>query len=251
MKKYVGLAVLTALMIPVAAGAADMRLKAPPAPPPPPPFSWTGFYIGGDFGGAWANGTISDSLFGLSVSSNHSGFLGGGEVGYNWQTSNIVFGVEGNFDWTSLSATGDGFPTRLGFLQGSAKTDWVTTVAGRLGITADRVFWGGGGGGATLFYVKGGGGWVQNSATITNLTTGASVSASNNNSGWLVGGGIEWAFSRSWSAKIEYDYLGLRSFSWNSVLFPGETFTASRNIQTLKAGINYRFDWGSPVVARY
>jgi len=250
--KLASLAILTALMIPVAAGAADMPLKAPP-PPPPPPFSWTGFYFGGEIGGAFANGTISDSLFGLSVSSNHSGFLGGGDVGYNYQASNIVFGIEGNFDWTSLSATGNGvFIPTVGTLQASAKTDWITTVAGRLGITADRLFYGGGGGGGgVLFYVKGGGGWVKNSASITNLTTGASVSASNNNSGWLVGGGIEWAFSRSWSAKIEYDYLGLRSFSWNSTLFPLETFTASRNIQTLKAGINYRFDWGSPVVARY
>jgi outer membrane immunogenic protein len=249
--KLASLTILTALMIPVAAGAADMPLKAPP-PPPPPPFSWTGFYFGGEAGGAFANGTISDSLFGLSVSSNHSGFLGGGDVGYNYQASNIVFGIEGNFDWTSLNATGNGFPTRLGTLQGSASTDWITTAAGRLGITADRLFYGGGGGsGAVLFYVKGGGGWVKNSATITNLSNGNSVSASNNNSGWLVGGGIEWAFTQNWSAKIEYDYLGLRSFSWNSVLFPGETFNASRNIQMLKAGINYRFNWGSPVVARY
>src|SRR6516165_1522604 len=93
---------LTALLAPVAAGAADMAVKAPPPlPPAPPPFSWTGFYIGGDIGGVWANGSVSDS-FGLSASTSHSGAIGGGVVGFNYQASNIVWGVEGNFDWTSL-----------------------------------------------------------------------------------------------------------------------------------------------------
>jgi opacity protein-like surface antigen len=242
MKTHAGLAVLTALMIPVAAGAADMKVKAPPAPPPPPPFSWNGFYIGGEIGGAWANGSVIDNLFGLSVSTSHSGFLGGGVVGFNYQTSNIVFGVEGDFDWTSLNATGGGMPTAIGTLQAAANTDWIASLAGRIGIASDR----------TLFYVKGGVGWVQNSASITNLTTGASVSASNTNSGWLLGGGLEYAFASNWSAKVEFDYLGLRDFSWNSVLFPGDSFTASRNIAMLKAGINFRFGgYEQPVMTRY
>ena len=103
-------------------------------------------------------------------------------------------------------------------------------MAGRIGIAADRA----------LFYVKGGGAGFRNTASITNLTTGASVSASNNNSGWLLGGGLECAFASNWSAKVEFDYLGLRDFSWNSVLIAGDTFTASRNIVMLKAGINFR-----------
>ena len=212
--------------------AADMPLKAPPAPPPPPPFSWTGFYIGGELGGAWSNGHVTDSLFGLNVSTNRSGWLGGGVVGYNYQINNFVLGVEGDFDWTSLKATGTGvFVPGVGTLQASAKTDWISTVAGRVGFAADRA----------LFYVKGGGGWVGNTASITNLNTGAAVSASNTNSGWLIGTGVEYAFAPNWSGKLEFDYLGLRSWSWNSVVFPGDTFTASRNISMLKAGINYRF----------
>ena len=237
MKKYAGLALLTVLMIPVAAGAADMRVKAPLAPPPPPPFSWSGFYIGGETGGAWATGTVTDSLFGLSASTSHDGWLAGGVVGYNYQgPSNIVFGFEGDFDWTTMSATGNGMPTGLGLLQASAKTDWVTSLAGRIGIAADR----------TLFYIKGGGAWVGNSASITNLTTGASVSASNTNSGWLLGGGLEYGFDTNWSAKVEFDYIGLRSWSWNSTLFPNETFTASRNISEFKVGLNYRFGGYAP-----
>jgi outer membrane immunogenic protein len=61
----------------------------------------------------------------------------------------------------------------------------------------------------------------------------------------LVGGGVEYAFAPQWSAKLEYDYLGLRSWNWNSVVFPGDTFTASRNISVFKAGINYRFGWNA------
>jgi outer membrane immunogenic protein len=245
MKRHVGLFVLFALMMPAAAQAADMRVKAPPAPPPPPPpFSWNGFYIGGELGGAFANGTISDSLFGLSVSTNHDGFLGGGVVGFNYQVSNVVWGVEGDFDGTSLSVTGNGIPTALGTLQASANTDWIASLTGRIGFASDRV----------LYYVKGGGGWVRNTASISNLTTNASVSASNSRGGWLIGGGLEWAFESNWSTKIEYDYLALNSFSWNSVLFPGETFTASRNISMVKAGLNFRFGGSpaaAPVVSKY
>jgi outer membrane immunogenic protein len=232
--KKAGLAILTALLIPAAAGAADLKLKAPVAPPPPPPYSWNGFYIGGELGWAHASGNVTDSLFGLSVDASRDGWLAGGVIGYNFETANsIVFGVEADFDWTTLSATGNGvFIPGLGTtLQASAKTDWVSSFAGRIGFAADKA----------LFYVKGGGAWVGNSASITNLNNGLSVSASNTNSGWLLGGGLEWAFTTNWSAKFEFDYIGLRSWSWNGVLFPNDTFTASRNISELKIGLNYRF----------
>ena len=239
MRNYIRLAVLAVLIMPVAAGAADIRVKAPPAPPP---FSRSGFYIGGELGGAWADGSVTDNRFGLSASTSHSGFIGGGDIGFNWQTSNIVFGVEADFDGTSLSATGTGvFIPTVGTLQGSANTNSLTTLAGRFGVAANSVLFAN----QTLFYVKGGGRWVHNTASITNLNTGASISASNTNSGWLIGAGIEWAFFNNWSAKVEYDYLGLNSWSFNGVLlFPNDTFTVSRNIQTLKVGLNYRFNWG-------
>src|SRR5262249_44850760 len=89
----------------------------------------------------------------------------------------------------------------------SDKTDhvsnnrWITTLAARFGVTN----------GPWLFYGKAGGGWVgSDDFTVTNLTTGASITGSNNsNSGWLVGVGIEWAFLPNWSAKVEYNFLGL------------------------------------------
>jgi outer membrane immunogenic protein len=231
-----GVGFLIAMIIPVAAGAADMAVKAPPPPPLPPPFSWTGFYIGGEIGGVWSNGHISDTLDGFDVSTSHDGIIGGGDVGFNYQTGNFVFGVEGNFDWTSLKATGSGVVIpAVGTLQASANTDWITTVAGRFGLAYNQL----------LFYGKAGGGWVGNTATVTNLTTGASISASNTRTGWLGGGGIEWAFDPHWSAKVEYDYIGLHSWTFTGPLIPGDTWTANRNIQKLTVGLNYRFGLGN------
>src|SRR5215471_11028914 len=84
----------------VPAIGADMATKAPPVPfYAPPPFTWTGFYIGGNVGGAWGQGTIVDTLTGASFGSGTVGaFAGGGQLGFNYQTGNLVWGVEGFFD---------------------------------------------------------------------------------------------------------------------------------------------------------
>ena len=98
---------------------------------------------------------------------------------------------------------------------------------------------------------KGGGAWVGNqSFTVNNVTTGQSFTTSSGgwNTGWTVGGGIEWAFAGPWSPKIEYDYIKLSSNSFTVPtpsplgVLPGDVFTtANRNIQTVLFRINYRF----------
>jgi outer membrane immunogenic protein len=172
--------------------AADLPVKAPYMAPIAL-YNWTGFYIGGNLGGVWESGTISDSDFGVSFSNSRSGFIGGGQIGYNWQVSpQFVLGVEWMFDGTSISSdTGNVAvidPT-LGAatLSATEKVDWLTTLTARLGYAANN--W--------LFYVKGGGGWVHDSATLTEVA-GAnvfSVSASDTKGGWVVGGGIEYGFT--------------------------------------------------------
>jgi outer membrane immunogenic protein len=138
------------------------------------------------------------------VTGNLGGWLGGGQVGFNYQMGRFVWGVEGTFDWSSLKSTTGGIITAAGpVLQVAANTQWVSTAAARFGFAADRA----------LFYGKAGGAWVGNNATVTNLATGASASASNTNSGWLLGASVEYAFTPNWTAKIEYDYLGLRSWT--------------------------------------
>ena len=236
--------------------AADLGRPAPApvykAPPMAPAFSWTGFYLGGNLGGAWDKSNITDSVFGLNFGNGNSNgvFIGGGQVGANYQVNNFVFGVEGDFDWASNnnnSGTGIVGPGGHTFTA-SANDRWLTTLTGRLGIAYDRV----------LFYGKGGGAWVgSNSFTVTDATTGASITGSNSgtSSGWVAGGGIEWAFANNWTAKVEYDYVGLSNRSFTvpvgAPVLVGDTFTLNHNIQMVTVGVNYLFNWGGPVVARY
>ncbi len=242
-KLLLGSVAAVALFSSGAAMAADMR-PAPvytKAPMMAPAFSWSGFYIGGNIGGAWSHGDVTDTLFGLDFSNgnNNGVFIGGGQVGLNYQFSNFVIGAEADFDWAANNNNnGNGVVVPgVGTFQVTSNNTWISTAAARFGVAYDR--W--------LFYGKAGGGWVGNTGfTVTNVATGASFSSSNNNtaSGWLVGAGVEWAFTGNWSAKVEYDYLGLsgQTFSSPGVILAGDTFTTSSpNIQTVKFGINYRF----------
>jgi outer membrane immunogenic protein len=240
-----GITSLSVLLVAaVGANAADMRMpvKAPP-PAPPPPFSWTGFYIGGNVGAAWANTSVSDSFFGLDFSrTSDAVFIGGGQVGGNYEFSNnVVIGVEGDFDWAANrnnnATVVSPFPPFDTF-SASVNDRWLATVAGRLGYAWDR--W--------MIYAKGGGGWVGSSGfTVTDLTTGVSVSGcSSTRSGWLVGGGFEYAFANNWTIRAEYDFLGLSSRSLTVPvgvpIIGGDTFTTGRNnIQMATVGINFLF----------
>jgi outer membrane immunogenic protein len=246
-KLLVGSVAAVALFSSGAAMAADMR-PAPvytKAPMMAPPFSWTGFYIGGNIGGAWAHHNWDDSFFGLNFDdgNNNGVFIAGGQVGGNYQINNFVIGVEGTFDWAANnnnSTTGIFVPGLKGnIVQITSNNTWITTLAGRLGVAYDRV----------LFYGKGGGAWIGNNGfTVTDVTTGASITGSNSNttSGWLIGAGLEWAFANNWSLKAEYDYIGLsgRTFTIpaGSPFLVGDTFTTgNNNIQMATVGINFRF----------
>jgi outer membrane immunogenic protein len=217
---------VAALLVLASSGAfaADMAVRAPMMPFPV--YNWTGFYIGGNLGGAWDTRTISDSVFGVSLSNNRSGFIGGGQVGYNWQISpQFVLGVEWMFDGTDISSNATGT-----FLSASEKVDWMNTVAARFGYAANN--W--------LFYGKAGGGWVRDSATLTSVATGLSVGASDTNSGWLLGAGIEYGFTPNWTMRVEYDHFGLSDVSRTGLVF-GDTVTLSRRFDMVTAGLNYKF----------
>ena len=236
------------LALPMAANAADMPPRPAPAPVyAPPPFSWTGFYIGGNIGGAWAHRDVTDTRFGLDFGrSSDAVFIGGGQVGYNYQTGNFVFGVEWDIDAAGdQNRNGAGvFVPGVGTLVVQANNAWISTLAARFGWAN----------GQWLLYGKAGGAWVHvDDFTVTNLTTGTSLTGGNDHTagGFVVGVGGEWAFANNWTAKIEYNYLGFDDRTFvvpaGSPFLVGDTFTHThRNIQVAKAGLNYLFNWGGP-----
>ena len=244
-----------------AAGAADLAVKAPP-PLPPPMFSWTGFYIGANIGGAWSNNRLTDTLFLTNLNNNNNSgrFIGGGQIGGNYQVGNFVIGGEWDFDWSGNNNNNGAGVVIPGVgtvvVTNNNNNRWITTVAARFGYAVDH--W--------LLYGKAGGGWVgnNNNLTVTNLTTGVSftcgtfnlTNCGNNTGGWLVGAGFEYAFTNNWTVKFEYDYLGLGNRTFfipaTAPFLAGDTFTTNnRNVQMVKVGVNYLFNSGAPTGGRY
>jgi outer membrane immunogenic protein len=187
--------------------------------------------VGGNLGVAWDTGTLTDDFSGASVNTSRSGFVGGGQIGYNWQISpRFVVGVEWMFDGTSISSDTGTFIGLGTPFAANERIDWVTTLAARFGWTADN--W--------LFYGKAGGGWVHESATLTNLNSGVAISNSDTRSGWLLGVGIEYGFAPRWTARVEWDHIGLGDDTIGGFT-PGDGVTLSRHFDMLKFGVNYRF----------
>jgi outer membrane immunogenic protein len=230
-------AVSAMLTMSIGANAADLPVRPAPAPVYAlPPYSWAGFYVGGNIGGAWTHTTITDNITGASLDTRGlNGFIGGGQLGYNFQTANnFVFGVEGTFDWSSLDRTSNTVATPRGALQATFSTPWIASVAARFGYAWDRY----------LIYGKAGGGWVDNKLTISNLTSGLSASATNSNSGLLLGIGGEWGVSPNWTFKIEYDHIGLGTWTSSASPIVGDTISAKRHVDMVIGGFNYKFQSG-------
>src|SRR3984957_4504111 len=123
----------------LAANAADLppapRAAVPYMPVAVPVFSWTGFYIGGNVGGGWSRGNVVDSAFGVNFNNgNSASFLGGGQVGGNYQIGAFVIGAEAVFDWfANNNNSGNGTAVPGGIIRASANDRWETTVAARFG----------------------------------------------------------------------------------------------------------------------
>ncbi|PWB82664.1 MAG: porin family protein [Methylocystaceae bacterium] len=291
--------------------AADLPSRKEPVllPPPPPPPLWTGFYLGLNAGytfsdsnsvntvvtptgasAGWPHGAGVDTIPHLSALSaatsgrapiNSDGFIGGGQIGYNYQFGNsFVAGIEADIQgiagsrrsanaW-SVAAVGPTDPSNyIGSSAASKSLDYLGTVRGRLGFlfTPTLLVYGTGG----LAY-----GGVSTSSSIfasndvyspsNHLPPVFGGSAfSDTRVGWTAGGGLEWLFLPNWSAKVEYLYYDLGSVTTNfafpqvdnssglSASFGGQS-TTRFNGHIVRAGVNYHFNLFSapaPVVAKY
>ena len=280
--------------------AADLPShRAEPALPPPPPPTWAGFYVGLNAGGTWANSNqqnmtvapvaqgflantdvaaflVAGSASGFNSGSN-GGFIGGGQIGYNWQVTlmgaNLVIGAEADIQGVAGNSGNRNFvvaaPTTygnnwVGLHSARGSVDYLGTVRGRVGwlVNPTLMFFGTGGlayGGVGLNTSS----FVYDSGWSARPTSTGGVNFSDTQVGWTGRGGVEWMFMPNWSAKAEYLYYDLGSLSQNftmpvtatnggEALFAGQVKArVSGNI--VRAGINYHFNWGAsaPVIAKY
>jgi len=197
-----------------------------------PIYNWTGFYLGGHIGGAFSG---DNSL------QNDSRFLGGVEGGFDYQfAGNWVIGVEAQYSWLDNSNGGTVLP---GGALVSLNNDALGSVTGRFGYT-----WG-----PALLYAKGGYAWKDgNNINVSlNGVQQGFVTDGGHKDGYTVGGGLEYMFAPSWSAKIEYQYynFGSTSFLAGPVGLAGNRFRDDEH--TVKAGVYYHFNWGGPLASRY
>jgi outer membrane immunogenic protein len=214
---FAGVSALALVAAVASADAADIaRRQAMPAKAVQynAPYSWTGVYVGINGGGGWGRSDFSAPA--ASGSFDTSGGLVGGTIGYNYQASRAVFGLEADLDWANIrgsAACGAG-------LSCESRNNWMGTARGRIGYAFDRF----------MPYVTGGlaVGGVKNS--IAGFGESSTTKA-----GYTLGGGLEAALSGPWTAKVEYLYADL---GHSSAPLGSEVHTKTN---TVRAGLNYRF----------
>jgi len=225
--------------------AADIPVKAPPVSTSLAPINWTGFYIGGNAGGAWSttDWTFFNGATFEPTSQSRSSWVAGGQLGYLYQFNpNWVAGIEASWSGTNLKETSASLEVADRFRQ--SRISDLLLVTGRLGYASYN--W--------LGYIKGG---YANSKVDFNTfvaSTGlASSTSSDREGGWTVGAGIEYAFNPYVSAGVEYNFARLNIGDRNQAVTPGfvtpETVTSAHaDIQTVWARLNVRF---APFVGKY
>jgi outer membrane immunogenic protein len=286
-----GMGAIAAVMLGGAAQAADMPVKAPP-PAAPAMYNWTGFYIGAHVGGAWVDRNGHDRFDGRndcvwgewgSVCFDDNGFgnndgrlIAGGQIGFNYQVGQFVWGVEGQISAVAPHNDEDA----CGFFTGrpvgtvvvsdhlfncSNRSSWVATLAARLGVAfGERGDW--------LIYIKGGAAFtdgrvgirLRGDCPVTWAVCNSNFSFNNDDStrtGWMIGGGLEYGGWGNVTWKLEYNFMdfGHTNRHFDNVMATCQCrlihdLDFDRQISVVKLGLNYRFapaPAAAPVAARY
>jgi outer membrane immunogenic protein len=229
------------------------------AAPPPAVFDWTGFYFGGHIGSGVAHGQLGNLPVGgfifpvptPPIDFHADGFLGGGQLGYNWQWANWVAGVEADISASHLHSNGPfsvvsgPFPAFGTATAGTAelRNDLFTTARGRLGYAFGNL----------LFYGTGGFAWARERSSTAGTTQGCAFGvcgpvtpfASSDTrwvAGWTAGGGIDYAFASNWFVRIEYLRLefGKHNFAVDPAL-SGTPLPFASHADIARFALNYKF----------
>jgi outer membrane immunogenic protein len=244
------------IILSVVAGGSAFAADLPQAPPPQAPvqyvpaalpvYNWTGIYVG--INGGWGFGSVKWSAIGeggdapapVSSHANDNGGVVGGTLGANYQVGPIVYGLEGDWDYSGVN-TGTSSTVCGTFGACQTGNNWLATVRGRIGFAADRV----------LFFGTGGG-------VFANMqTTASGVQTTHNQSGWTAGVGVEVAFADNWTAKLEYLYADLGNLSVTcstgisgpcgtaapATIVGPVNINASLTENLVRAGVNYKFNF--------
>jgi len=219
--------------------AADLPVKAPAMRAV---YDWTGFYVGGHFGyggGSFGPGTNPLPEEGAFLPHSVTGLIGGYQMGYNRELANrVVLGVEA--DSTFTSPTDEPALARMPPAPFNTTLDYIGTVRGRIGYAF----------GSVMPYVTGGFAWGHTHADIND---GSGAIIGHYQPGWTAGLGVEFAVSGNWSAKVEYDYVGLSHQFYDLSSFGLSNVNVDPRIHLAKIGLNYHFGdtpWNAPVSAK-
>lgn len=202
--------------------------------------NWRGFYAGLNGGFGFAHATASGPVNGVNVSASDdlTGAIGGGQIGFNWQTGATVLGIEADFQASGQSHETLVCPASFCGTDFNLKNKipWFATIRGRAGYAVERF----------LVYATGGLAYTKLSSTLSTTAGGITAdlaSWSDTRSGWTIGGGVEFLVTRDWSAKIEYLYIDTGSFQASATVPGVGTInpTLRVNDQIVRTGLNYRF----------
>jgi outer membrane immunogenic protein len=220
-------ALLAALTVTTALGtaahAADLPVRsAPPAPivAAAPVFTWTGFYVGVNAGYGWNTNDDDVVIPGVGTfeADDEGGFIGGGQVGYNYQIGSFVLGLETDIQYADI-----GGDTNFGGILNGDDDDesWFGTVRARAGVALDRA----------LIYATGG---LAYGEVSNGFTSSDDVSV-----GWTIGAGVEYAFTNNLTAKVEGLYVNLEQDDDDLPAIAGVSDETEFGV--VRAGLNYKF----------
>jgi outer membrane immunogenic protein len=234
MKKLLSaIAALSVLSFGAPAIAADMAVKAWPVSAFAPT-NWSGFYVGGQAGYTWANADYTHtntSGFVESFNFHPESAIGGAHAGVQGQWGSWVLGIEGSYNFTHLHET------RISVLRPpSFKTfelDDIAAIAGKVGYAANN--W--------LIYMKGG--WADANIRTegTNPLNGSTASPRKWQSGWTLGGGVDYLVATNWILGVDFNYYNI-GFDRSAIASSGGITTwsdASANVYAVTGRISYKF----------
>jgi outer membrane immunogenic protein len=220
------------------ARAADVDIPVQQRVIPVPVYSWTGCYLGAEGGWAWGR-SRHETLSGPATPYYAlSGGTIGGTLGCNYQVSQVLFGVEGDYSWMFKKGNNTENPGFDAATISETKENWLATARARVGIVPMQQW---------LFYVTGGYAVASVTARVLSpIAPAFDQSESKSRHGWTVGVGMEWAIAGAWTWKFEYLYVNLQDLGYFALppagVIPRTAVTTNDHIA--RVGLNYRFGGG-------